>query len=253
MENSGILNIASDESWSQVGFGWTSTYLGTSKQKVNLLTSSPEWISFDSYETQFPGSKPFETVHELIPDYPISNNLFQETILYVLETYFQENLTLQSDLVDFQSHGTSCQRRLRWEIMHIPKHMSFPLHAHPNIEVICVLQGEIHEYRMIGSPFKRSFQPQETMGPSFVDDQINRQFDHKVHPAIDLSKSIDLTKEEFAKSFLVNEVGSIHLTFTKEQVILSTIFLELSQYLFFLLFHFSLGCYLTLSMVWWSC
>jgi hypothetical protein len=49
----------------------------------------------------------------------------------------------------------SNQRPLQWNIMDCPPACKFQLHAHPNVELILCLQGELHEVRMMGPPLQR--------------------------------------------------------------------------------------------------
>lgn len=39
-------------------------------------------------------------------------------------------------------------RELKWNIMSIAPNEQFQLHAHPNLELIWVLGGAMHEYRL---------------------------------------------------------------------------------------------------------
>ena len=52
------------------------------------------------------------------------------------------------DLHEVIRSGKSNDRNLKWNIMNIFPNVQFQLHAHPNIEVIWVVRGAIHEYRL---------------------------------------------------------------------------------------------------------
>jgi len=64
-----------------------------------------------------------------------------------LAKYFEKTCT-NDDLKEFFDTGLSNNRRLRWDIMYIAPNTSFKLHAHPNIELIYVIDGAIHEHRL---------------------------------------------------------------------------------------------------------
>jgi hypothetical protein len=49
----------------------------------------------------------------------------------------------------------SNQRPLQWNVMDCPPACKFQLHAHPNVELIFCVQGELHEVRMMGPPLPR--------------------------------------------------------------------------------------------------
>jgi len=102
----------------------------------------------------------------------------------------------------FRASGLSAGRSLRWDVMTIAPGQSFPLHAHANVEAIYVAAGELHELRLEGPP------------PSthFVDDDEG-------HPRPPDLSTLDTTFSRSvlpAGSFLVNEVGSVHQSFTGE-------------------------------------
>jgi hypothetical protein len=62
--------------------------------------------------------------------------------------------------MDHQQHQRrsvlhSNQRPLQWNVMDCPPACKFQLHAHPNLELIFCVQGELHEVRMMGPPLPR--------------------------------------------------------------------------------------------------
>ena len=91
--------------------------------------------------------------------------------------------------------------------MKIQPNVQFRLHAHPNIEFIFVKSGTMHEYRYIPTstddpPLKEYKDGQDITGP----DMSN----------LPLSKFTFEYRCVASKGFLVNESGSIHLSFTRE-------------------------------------
>ena len=139
------------------------------------------------------------------------------------------------DLLEFLSEGKSNGRNLRWALMKCPPGCQFRLHAHPNIELVYCLQGELHEVRMEGPPVDRS-------SMMLVDPEQQRQQDQEEEertssaltttttssnatatnptPAKILGPNITNLKRPWyfhtlhAGQWLVNECGSIHKSFT---------------------------------------
>ena len=76
----------------------------------------------------------------------IDHETFKNKVSFQLVTHFQE-INCTDDLNEFLTTGKSNDRHLFWEIMKIAPNTSFSLHAHPNIEMIYVIEGAIYEYR----------------------------------------------------------------------------------------------------------
>ena len=136
-----------------------------------------------------------------------SNKRVSENVLVELERAMREYLTndLQQDYIEWSSSGSSNGRVLSLAMMFIEKNLSFQLHAHPNIECILVLDGAIHELRLKAKYiFKREYAVDENDGPDIASicGICNDYFDLRVTTA---------------DSYIVNEKGSIHKSFTKEQ------------------------------------
>ena len=94
-------------------------------------------------------------------------------------------------------NGTSC---MRFDVMMISPNTSFQVHAHPNLECIMVLQGCIHEYRFLGPNLTRA-----------------RLADlDKRSPQPDLPSSQFALRSVAAPNCLVNQPGSVHLSFTRD-------------------------------------
>lgn len=98
------------------------------------------------------------------------------------------------ELSEFCDTSCSNQRPLQWSLMDCGPAAQFHLHAHPNIELVYCLRGELHEVRMDGSPYEVS---SDGKGPSLVDCKRSWTF-ATLHQGC----------------WLVNEVGSIHKSFT---------------------------------------
>jgi hypothetical protein len=104
------------------------------------------------------------------------------------------------DFSQFLQSGRSNGREMSWTVISIPPNLSFPLHAHPSIEVIYVAKGVMHEVRLKGDAPTKDFGAQ-LEGPDLSD----RSSDAFTHHAISQGE------------MLVNEIGSIHQSFTKDE------------------------------------
>ncbi|GAX20333.1 hypothetical protein FisN_9Hh042 [Fistulifera solaris] len=106
------------------------------------------------------------------------------------------------ELIELLTTGKSNQRQLQWTLMDCAPGCQFRLHAHPNIELVYCLEGALHEIRMEGLPFTTSFDSDGSgegvlIGPSVT--QLQRPWTFGT-----LQQG----------TWLVNEVGSIHKSFT---------------------------------------
>jgi hypothetical protein len=120
--------------------------------------------------------------------------------------------SIKSDFIDFIMNQCciSNNRQMEWSVMSCPPGVQFQLHAHPNIELIYCIRGTLYEIRMNGPPITRRFEKCrlenecETMtkcvGPELT--------------YIQRSWSFGTLK---ASQWLVNEVGSIHKSFTSSR------------------------------------
>lgn len=115
--------------------------------------------------------------------------------------------SINIDFMDFIVNQCclSNNRQLEWSVMSCPPGVQFQLHAHPNIEVIYCIRGSLHEVRMNGPPVTRRFEEHgsdnfsmtKVSGPELTYLQRSWSFGT-------LNSS----------QWLVNEVGSIHKSFT---------------------------------------
>lgn len=127
--------------FSKPGFGWSNI---TSKASVTFI-GDPILHENVGYN-DFPGKIPIELLRSHTES-AVDHISITTTLKSSLEKHLI-SIGEQADLNDFVSTGLSNGRKLQWVLMHIPPHIAFHLHAHPNIELITVLKGRIHEYRM---------------------------------------------------------------------------------------------------------
>lgn len=158
--------------------------------------------------------------------YHIDPNLFTLALKQSVETYFYCNTMLSDDLNEFYRTRRSNDRMLRWNIMDISPNTSFKLHAHQNIEVIYVIKGTMHELRLANNhpPIKKVFSFDESTGPNLSGRSNQLIFEHRYTSAVNSNSlspsscsqsSTDLI-ELYQRSFLINERGSIHLSYTSD-------------------------------------
>ncbi|KAJ1458416.1 hypothetical protein M885DRAFT_512828 [Pelagophyceae sp. CCMP2097] len=95
------------------------------------------------------------------------------------------------DLDELLKTGRSNSRPVRWSWMTIAPNTAFPIHAHPNVEIIYVAQGTIHEDRLSGAP------PPNLNLAARTEADFDRRASRKGET-------------------LANEVGSVHRSFTLE-------------------------------------
>ncbi|GKY99946.1 hypothetical protein MPSEU_000948200 [Mayamaea pseudoterrestris] len=113
--------------------------------------------------------------------------------------------TLHNDFYEFLTTGTSNGRHLQWSTMICPPACQFQLHAHPNLELIYCAKGALHEVRLDGEPLTGTF--------------VKIQSDDKDASKLKGPNLSTLDRPwHFATlsqgHWLVNEVGSIHKSFT---------------------------------------
>lgn len=109
------------------------------------------------------------------------------------------------DLLELFSTGKSNQRQLKWSTMVCKAGCQFKLHAHPNLELVYCAKGNLHEVRMKGEPMAREYEKipdsdGKVKGPNLT--SLRRPWYFAT-----------LLQGEW----LVNEVGSVHKSFTASQ------------------------------------
>lgn len=116
---------------------------------------------------------------------------------------------------DFQDFITNecCKsntRQLQWTVLSCPRGIQFQLHAHPNLELIYCIRGTLFEIRMNGKPPTRNFE-------DTLSDGSDRNIKVIGPTLTNLKRSWSFGALN-AGQWLVNEVGSIHKSFTSSRV-----------------------------------
>jgi hypothetical protein len=132
-----------------------------------------------------------------------------------------ETAILADDLMDFVS--SRCQwsnrRRMQWAFMTCPVGVQFALHAHPNLELVYCCTGALHEVRMDGPPIPHDYiaETAASANPATGAGESNEANEppHKVSgPSLTTLQRSWTFGTLSAGQWLVNEVGSIHKSFT---------------------------------------
>jgi hypothetical protein len=119
--------------------------------------------------------------------------------------------SIKIDIIDFIKNQCciSNNRQMEWSLMLCPPGVQFQLHAHPNIELIYCLRGALYEVRMDGPPISRRF---EKLGGG-----ENETTRNVAGPELTYSQRSWSFGTLKASQWLVNEVGSIHKSFTSSK------------------------------------
>jgi len=134
---------------------------------------------------------------------------FNARLKLSVEKYF-DGIGKREELTELLTKGTSNGRALKWEMMSIAPNCAFKLHAHPNVEMIHVVWGKLHEFRFRGPPPKDySVSPEDTEGPDFSA-RPDAVFGHEYTEERGAS-------EDPTAGFLFNEKGSVHLSYTSAE------------------------------------
>mmetsp|Transcript_20634 Transcript_20634/g.19970 ORF Transcript_20634/g.19970 Transcript_20634/m.19970 type:complete len:270 (+) Transcript_20634:2237-3046(+) len=224
---------------SEPGFGWVSKGV----DKV-VLEDGGRVVSQDDMNAGFPTEFPKNFVQLYCDkngiDFYYSDKDFATVINEILDSFHSIEMynpntsslnTLSSDYNEFRLTGKSNGREMKWDIMTIQRNTSFRLHAHPNLELIYVIKGVIYEYRYEGSILKDFSLSTDTFGPD-LSQGVSGVFKQRSSSAISHERDNTIPEEISAGSltqnhenkirndhegFLVNEKGSVHLSFTKEE------------------------------------
>lgn len=181
--------------WSKPGFGWTS-----SRSVVEVISGPELQVSR--------GTIVLDVAHSLNEKSTAKALLNAEQMKW-FEQRLQEAMSRLKphEIEELQTTAKSNKRILKWDIMVIPKNTKFSLHAHPNIELIYIVSGTMHEYRYVPADMDHDVTTVDfpesggkLHGPSMTS-VLHHQFKHtSVH----------------TNEVIVNSIGSIHLSYTKE-------------------------------------
>ena len=95
----------------------------------------------------------------------------------------------------------SCKRPLFWKVITIPPYTKFSLHAHPNIEYDYVAEGTLYEIRSKHNIYKSDYCNNNPIGPDISN----------------LSKNDFIFDKTIKNTALINDKGSVHLSYTKSE------------------------------------
>ena len=179
--------------WSIPGFGWAKEKGNVSLEQLGDVTINDGKLSFDVKAL-------LKDHFSAYPDLDLSEALQQ------MERHYEEHADEQTKHEIVSSGGMSNGRQLTWNIMVIDANMRFRLHAHPNIELIYVVEGAMHEYREVSEDSSIPDYPEpppsgHCEGPRLdsADLQAKLRFERRIVPTGEC---------------LFNPLSSIHLSFT---------------------------------------
>eukprot|EP00746_Dinoflagellata_sp_MGD_P152220 gnl/MRDRNA2_/MRDRNA2_83516_c0_seq1.p1 gnl/MRDRNA2_/MRDRNA2_83516_c0~~gnl/MRDRNA2_/MRDRNA2_83516_c0_seq1.p1 ORF type:complete len:288 (-),score=58.11 gnl/MRDRNA2_/MRDRNA2_83516_c0_seq1:272-1135(-) len=117
----------------------------------------------------------------------------------------------KEELQEWLQTGLSNGRPLKLQLMGLPPNMSFPVHAHPNIEMMFELAGSLSEVRLMNKVVSREFEKSNdgsALGPDLV--ELKKKQDAEGTPLF-------WQKNKMPKGrFMANLIGSVHQSFTGE-------------------------------------
>lgn len=176
------------------GFGWATNGTSSTTSARGKVTLDPRGFVFDAATNRENLEKLLGESGSLSGTAPPREVISYAEVLSSLQAEVSE-----SDYRELMStNGTSCGQRMRFDVMSISPNTSFKLHAHPNVECIVVLKGAMHEYRYQGTNLTRE-----------------RLLDLSSVQA-DLPASLFTLRTVTAPASLVNQPGSVHLSFTRD-------------------------------------
>lgn len=123
------------------GFGWTNN------QKDNVIVSNGGKVSMLDN---------FANAAKFIND-QLGTNIDCDDFKTNIENSMKREFGVESYLEvvnEMFSEGTSNSRELKYDLMKIQPNIAFKMHAHPNVEVIYVVNGALYEFRLQVSRFK---------------------------------------------------------------------------------------------------
>ena len=127
------------EAFKRPGFGWSSYSSSAAGTAVSVIDGKS--LSETVSSLDYPGE--FLNEHMEIK---VDIGAVRDAIESAFASYFL-NHDNELDRVEFYECGKSRGNFLKWSLMKIAPNYAFKLHAHRNVELICVIEGNLHEYR----------------------------------------------------------------------------------------------------------
>ena len=175
---------------------------------------SSDW-TFSPGETGIVQSIWKNLVNEIVDQRIGSANSTADDTLHPLNESANPNLVQNDfslhhlDFIDFvlSQCCKSNNRQLQWSVMSCPRGVQFPLHAHPNLELIYCIRGELFEVRMHGEPITRTFEKSDTRDDLKSNSNV-------IGPDLTYLRRNWSFGTLKTGEWLVNEIGSVHKSFT---------------------------------------
>lgn len=132
----------------------------------------------------------------------VSNAEFRQGLMQAVEKCLTTTASGREDLDEWLYTGKSNGIEPRFVALQIPPHTTFFVHAHPGIELVYLLEGSMHEVRLVD--------------PVYIDREC--VLPKAPYSLVDPKYRFERNVYQGGKGqWLVNQVGSVHQSFTKEE------------------------------------
>lgn len=202
-----------------------------------VVLSSPMWLNRGDLFSESPS----EILEKLVSSMPFAANVEDGKCFSTPEArdqfdsqYFAAFLNALPDDVlaqEVNAKGSSNSHPLKLQLLACPKGFEFKLHAHPSVELIVPLVGELWERRLIGASISSKYL-QRSAGPSMPVSSDKLYEDPNDEEMARTKRSLQSTMSTIASlgtegrfvdrstrqgQILYNPVGSIHQSYTKDE------------------------------------
>jgi hypothetical protein len=214
----GQVEAGEEDCWSIPGFGWTSSLDSVEVHPLGSLQISRR--SDDDGVQHIDFQNVCQLLREKVPTGFMSESQL-ENFPSAAQAAAEQGLSQAAIKEIIESGGRSNNRQLTWNIMLIPKHKRFHLHAHPNVELIYCVKGTLYEHRLLnnGTEGVESSLQVDPVDPTIGPDLAQ----YTKCSGLKNSSGCDTSTLRFSKrslqtgTFLVNPTHSIHLSYSNRE------------------------------------
>ena len=180
------------------GFGWAAQSSNLKESETKILEGGFQFTNFIDDDEALAA---YLTLHS-IPASIATSEMSEQAMM----KYFSTRPAISSQFVQLLSTNRSNGTILCWDLMDIPPNLQFRLHSHRNVECIRVLGGSIHEWRL-----------QDTEAAKFKTDAFTEeQYVSNLRSLYEGAFEHRVCRHSDPIPYIVNEIGSCHLSYTKE-------------------------------------
>lgn len=206
--------MSSDDPRAKIpGFGWSK--MPASSGAVTFMEGSDRALTELEYDT-FPGLYPGLLVNRFASEFEQEDATLDATKLADIisrkfRCYFaSKGLNKQAD--ELIESRISNNRPMRWVVMIIKPNSTFKFHAHPNVEFIYVIKGKLFEFRL-----QTTVEKDYNASSDGPDLRPYGTSDFKANSVSECDPVAGTDPIEDVNRFIINEIGSCHLSYTKEE------------------------------------